>query len=485
MFSAWLLCTLVGFAQADSAVDPNKYFSFKKIYISQAADNVQGTFQPVVEKAYQEVFSKNLRFEIVKDEKDADATLRTEIEKKTTGIDIHLAVLVGSPAEAFAKHDTSVPSKASETDIRDACKQLLKTALLTIPFIGTVTGRDGNHLTFDIGSKHGFKKGDIVRISRVTEIKRHPLTNAIVEVQLIPVGTAVLEKVEDLIAFGQIENELAGVQIQRLHKITTIVDKPLETEKSTRIPGAGMREYSNAFGKGSDLGLLFVTGFIGSVSTQTSQSASSSNFAGSGIAPGVRLGTEIWLTRSLFANILYGTNFTSFTHKGTTGSAETKKTVDVSGTTTNFGINGGYRYYLTDAVSGPSISVELGYHSFKFSPAIDVNTLLGTKTYAGLNLSLGSAIPFSASKISFLFNFNILLFPDISEGGVQTGPTENADYSVSVIGFFLGGQYRFNQRVRLRVGVQFENYNAEFGKTANGVTNQKQIGFLPTLQYLF
>src|SRR5262249_441131 len=111
-------------------------------------------------------------------------------------------------------------SNGQETGV--AVKDLLKTALKRIPFYGTVTGRDGSELTFDIGSAHGLKKGDSIQISRVDQIKRHPLLKSIVDAQLVPVGTATIDQVEDTIAFGHVQNEIAGEAIRKWYKVTAI-----------------------------------------------------------------------------------------------------------------------------------------------------------------------------------------------------------------------------------------------------------------------
>jgi len=110
-------------------------------------------------------FDRNPRFELVSDAAKADTVVRTVLSKKTAGIDIDITLLLTGTGEVFTSEHDSVPASATGRDTGVKVKQLLKAALKRIPFYGTVTGRDGQELTFDIGASHGLRKNDVIQIS--------------------------------------------------------------------------------------------------------------------------------------------------------------------------------------------------------------------------------------------------------------------------------------------------------------------------------
>src|SRR5262245_24938533 len=85
LFLAFLLS-----ATAWADADPNQLMAFKKIYIHPVQDNLGGAFREPFEQAYKQVFDRNPRFELVNDANSADASIRTTVEKKTSGTDFEI-----------------------------------------------------------------------------------------------------------------------------------------------------------------------------------------------------------------------------------------------------------------------------------------------------------------------------------------------------------------------------------------------------------
>ena len=479
----FLTCIVLGSVAHATDVDPNKLLAFKKIYIEPIQDNVDGVFKAPVEQSYKQVFDHNPRFELTTDKSSADADIRTIIDKKTSGLDIEIDLILGQTGEVFSADKTTVPSNASGQDTGVAVKQLLKAALKRVPFYGTVTGRDGKELTFDIGSAQGVKEGDIIQISRIDNIKRHPLLKTIVDVQIVPVGSAAIDQVEDTIAFGHVYKEITGEQIQKYHKVTAIeghiqepaVDEPQKPQESNLVVEKDSDDDSDR----PHLGYVGLGVGLGGFSSSTSIGNGARTLSGSAFNLGMKLNGELWFTKNWFGDLTLGASTMSY------GQADTTTNINppgVAAKTYTFGIDGGYKFLPTGSIRGPQIAVKLGYYSFSWSVPVDSATLLTGKTYSGLNLGLGGVLPIMSPNTGALLNLNLLLFPSLNEDEPKTGP----DSSPSGVTFYFGGYYFLNPKLSLRGGIDVEIFSSDFGPdNSRASTSQKAISFIPSVQYYF
>lgn len=486
---AFLICIFAAATAlpvAFASSDPNQLLAFKRIYLEPVQDNVDGAFREPVLQSFKEVFDKNPRFELVESATDADSVIRTKLEKKTSGTDIEISLIVKPTDEVYSNDKSTIAADASGGETGDAVKALLKTVLKRIPFYGTVTGRDGSELTFDIGALHGLKKNDVIQVSRVDSIKRHPLLKSIVDVQLVPVGSAAIDEVEDTIAFGHVHDEIAGEKIQKLYKVTAIEGRLEEPAKPAPVQDSGSifdpaPEGTEAADDRPQLGWVGLGLFLGEFSSSSSTRNGLDNFSGSSFAPGVKVSSEIWITKRWFADIAFG--ITSFdytqTNQNSTAATSTNQTGS-SSSTTSFGLNAGYRYLPSGNLYGPQAFAKIGYYSFSWDVPSNASLLQSSKSYSSLNLGIGGSLPVLSETTGVMLNFNVLLFPSLTEGGFKTGSNPSA----SGVNFFVGGYHHFTPHIAVRAGLQFDIYSADFDDGA-GTTSQKSYGFVPSLLYYF
>lgn len=465
-------------------IDPNQLLAFKKIYVEPATDNVDGAFRAPVDQSYKEVFDRNPRFELVDSAAEADTVIKTVLTKKTTGVDIEITLIAKLSEESFSSDKTTIPPEASGSETGSAVKQLLKGALKRIPFYGTVTGRENKELTFDIGSAHGLHKGDLLQISRVDNIKRHPLLKTIVDAQLVPVGTAAVDEVEETMAFGHVHNEIVGQTIQKLHKVTAVEGRLVPEEASTADSDADQSSGESTITKGDEyqgphLGWFGLGLFLGEFSSSSSQRSGASSFSGSSFSPGAKVGGEVWITKRWFADMSLGMTTFSYAQRDERLESQPGKN-EASASTRAFGFNFGYRYLPTSDLNGPQAYFKLGYYNYTFDVMTIATDLQSSKSYSGLNLGVGGSLPIFAQGTGALLNFNLLLFPSIDEGSYATG----AGGSASGVNFFVGMYHFFSSNLALRAGLQFDVYSADFDEGASS-TGQRQFGFLPSLLYYF
>jgi hypothetical protein len=482
--AAWvaLICALSpkpAFADAD----PNQLLAFKKIYIEQIQDNVDGAFREPVEQTFHEVFDRNPRFELVKDQGSADTLLRTLIKKQTNSTEVEISLVTTGSGEIFTTEHTAVPSTSTGVEMGATIKALLKAALKRIPFYGTVTGRDGDQLTFDIGAAHGLKKGDVIQIARIDNIKRHPLLKSIVDVQLVPVGSAAVDEVEETIAFGHVSNEITGEKIQKYHKITAIEARAVEAQPLRPIYDeatiAARREQQAKEVDRPELGNVSLSILLGTFSGTSTLAATTSTFSGSAFCPGIKGSAELWLTKHWFVDTELGLTSMSYVQSDTslTQPDTTPGTVSAARI---LGFNAGYKYLADGSLYGPQAFLKLGYYSFVWHIADNPSIQQSAKSYSGLNLGVGGSVPIGSINSGLQVSANVLLFPSLTEESLKTGtPT-----SVTGANFYLGGYYYFTPKIAARAGLRFDTYSAEMDNGA-ATTSQKMFSFMPSILYYF
>lgn len=475
--------------------DLNKVLSFKKIYLEPATDNMKGVFRKTAEQALREVFDKNPRFELVDTQGQADGKIQVALEKKTSGIVVKLSMVLEPGEERFSSLTSTIPIDVQETDIRSAIKDLLKGSLRKIPFYGTITGRDKQQVVLDIGSMHGIKEGDIVQVERVDGIKRHPLLKTILDVRMAPVGTIEIDQVEDTIAFGKITTEAPGEKIQPLHKIASIQSRP-KKEKPVE------HKVSSRFNPEQDSPDKPKNGFLDLGIVVNSFSSSSSDgtytYSGTAIAPGARLGAEIWLTKAWFLDFNLQSSTMGYSHSAATTSSSSTTTTNTSSTsysssTFSMAGNVGYRFVFDSklyqdrtsyggSIYSPQVYLKAGYASFNWNTAVNTTERLSPKSYSGLNFGIGGTLPLRALNYGLLVDVDFMLFPTLTETGYFTGADGTG--SSSVVSAGIGGYYFLNNQVALRGKIIYDSYSTNFTDSGTS-TQQKQLGFLPSILYYF
>lgn len=472
---------------ARAADDPNLLLGFKKLYLSPPQDNLDGVFKAPIADSYKTVFEKNPRFELVGSPGEADSILRTQVEQKRNGTVLEITLAVLNPStkaeEIFTTEKTNLPNEVSEKALTVKARELLKVILKRIPFYGSVTGRDADLVTMDIGSIHGLKQGDVIQISRVDSFKKHPMLKSIVDVQMVPVGSVEIDVIEPTIAFGKIKEELTGEQVQRLYKVTAIEAKP--KDPLAKSDSESESEFSKEKKKTADFpkyGFISTGLFLGSLSAGASVNNGTFTTSGSGFHPGARVLAELWLSKNFFVDFTAAGGVASIKPKVEQGGALGPA---LSTNTLMFGADIGYRYFLTGSLFGPQAFLKAGYQSFSWKTPATSDFLMGSKSYKGLNIGFGGSMPLGGIRSGLLMNINFMLFASLTETGVMTAP-ESYDRSNTVVGFFAGGYYFILPRLAARAGLQIDVYATDFqGEAQSSSVSIKEIGVLPSLVYYF
>jgi hypothetical protein len=466
-------------------VDPNVELSFSKIYVTEPQDTVDGAFKDVTLQAIQEVFAVNPRFRRATEVEGADGVLAVEISKNGDEFLVRCKLILASSGEVFAMEEQSA-SGEDELSLRRKISLSVKTALSRIPFYGAVTGRDRDQITLDIGSYQGVGVGDTVQISRVDTIKRHPLLKQIIDVRLAPVGTALVEEVEEGLSFGRVVQELPGEKVLKYHKISGIQRAPKINEEGPLSVDGKNRDQSvdsylphvRASDENSKLAQYGYVSLDLRVDSFThSATRNGVTVSGGGFNPGFVLRGEAWFTSRIFADLSLGGSFMSYGIDSNSG--VTQKSLSTS--TRTVGFNVGYRFLFDQSIYGPQLAAKVGYSHYKWQVSTSANDFLTPRTYKGLNIGLMGTMPFGKKPYGAMLDVGMLLFPSLSESTEVIG----TDGSSTVARLYVGGYYYINPRLSFRAGLHFESYSTDFEGATTGSTTQKNIGFAPSVQYYF
>lgn len=509
-FVTALFCAVVfapNYARANSELD--RQFSLESIGYLRAYDNMDGLFADYVSQAYRDYFSGQTRF-VLQDLTQADAILsRSQIPfaQLIEDVDVLAQVARASRSETLLRtkivkegrlyrftidwiHAPKIDLIATETftleepqdgravglgDIQSALQGGLDRLIAKVPFQAMVTGRDNQSLTINLGAHLSLKKGDELVIGTLDEVKRHPLLKTIVEWKLTPVGHAIVEQVDDGIAFARVSDEEPTRRITRFQKVTQII--PYQEPKvvdgdSQRAEEAGLAESPPS------LGWISAQILGGYHDRSVGTSSGTTTLRGSGFVAGARAEGEIWFTKDFFADATFQYGF------GSLGQVDATTNTPTAGGAQTFSIfaykfNAGFAFLTTGDFFGPKAWVKLGYRNTSYIYPANATEVTAPIAFGAFFAGLGGQLPIRAG-FGIEANFEYGLF-NSSGGfsGLSTGTVNGSNQAE----LYLGATYRYSPRITFRAGLSVLGTGADFsGGTSLG---QKYLTFAPSIQYAF
>ena len=493
---------------APATEDPLKV---KKIFLFPSLDDLSGVLSPKLDEMLSQVFSRNPRFDLVRDPQvlralspdDAayakaatNATVHREAAK-VTGADTTVLLRtrnVGNETEMVlefrdARGDLlfsetgTVPSYSSMEARGNLIEKLFKAVLNKIPFEGTVTGRTASTLTLDLGSD-SVRNGDEVDIARVVSVQRHPLLRTIVGTDYVKIGRARITTSDRALSFAEITEENPGEIIKPGTKVlfshNTVVrraepvgEAPMRPRQPERADRRRERdpledrlegEFDRRKARYGQVGLNLQ---YGSLTHSETSSGAVTELSGGGF--GGNIDGELWVTREWIANAYYGFHNASLSGSGlTAGDTSWKK----------FEFSGGYRFFLDDLSKGAELTPAIGYQSQKFAVPTPAGTNVGGKSYNGIVLKLDGSLPFLPNQ-KLTGGFGFQPFAAFSDEGASIGSPDGGN----VVSFNLAWNYRFADSFWAKLGMQFETANGNYSNSNSASDKRFAIG--PGIYYSF
>lgn len=496
------------FNEARANTDLDRKYALESVGVLKAWDNVDGLFADYVASAYRDYFARQSRF-VLQDLSKGDnilttskipyykliqdpevlaqlarstrsqSIIRTKIRKEGSQyrFDIewlHSPDMEIMSREGFTLHEPRNGEGFGASELKAKLQTALDRAIRKVPFVATVTGRDNESVTVNVGSSGGIQPGDMLQIGTIAKVKRHPLLKEIVEWDLENTGRVRVEEVEDRLSFGKIVEEDRDHQIMRQQKVLSIAHTAPEPSIKTEVK----EEQANVLEEPPHLGWIDAGLSFGGFNRSYTAQDNSIGKDGGGFAFGIKTDGQLWFTRNWFAELGFNFAYFPYSQSNTLAGASTNSVSIGSGNLLGFRIDGGYTYHLTDDLFGPKGWLKLGYRSNAYSLPSSAADATAPITFHSLFVGLGGEVPIR-DGFGATLDFSIGVINGASEEGKLSGNTDSA----SDVSFSLGGYYRYTQRITFKATLDGQFNNADF--TSNRSLSQHVLSFVPAAVFFF
>jgi len=503
--------------QARATAELDRQFALETVGVLRAWDNVDGLFGDYVADAYNDWFADQSRFRIqdlgkadaiLKGSKTpynhliddaevlgqvarslkAETILRTKIYKEGARYRfvinwLHSPKMDQIAEEIFSLEESKdagkssgpdAPRMAGLGDVRGSVRQAMSRLVRKLPFVANVTGRDNSSITVNVGASSGLKKGDLLIIGTIDDVKRHPLLKSIVDWRMTRTGRAEVEDLEDSIAFARVGDEEEGRTVARFQKVLQIIPVQSAKQPETIIETNDDRR-ARELAETPRLGYVAGSVLLGRFSRQHGSTVAGNERTGGGFLFGAKAQGQLWLTREWFAELGLAYGLATYSQTNSVGANSPANAGGMN--LTQFKIAAGYTYFTTSDLFGPKGWVKMGFSSSSYSLLAAPSDFLGPMAFRGLFLGVGGELPIRGGWGAVL-SIDFGLLSSASQSGFNPGAVQSS----SDVGFFGGAFYRAAPRMTYRLGFDIDAHSADF--TTSSVTHRK-ISFGPSLLYYF
>jgi len=493
---------------------PDQALRVKKIFLFPSMDDVSGALAPKLDEKVAELFSKNTRFELIRDPQVVKALSPDESSyykaAVNQGVHKEAARVVGADTTVLLRMRNIGSNTQMTLELRDAkgsflyveegmipgnsglnarwalVEKLYKSMLGRLPFEGTVTGRTAGTLTVDLGSG-SLKQGEEIEIARIVMVQRHPLLGTVVGTDYVRTGRAKVTSIDRVLSFAEVTEENPGENITPGQKVlltrtalirraekepeTTYVEKALG-KPNAEVPKSAEDPLDESLKGDFDrpkprYGLVGGSLSYGSLSQMQTQGGVIGDFSGSGV--GGDINGELWITKNWILNGGYG--FQSANLKGESGQIGASSWRD-------FSMTAGYRIFPDSLAEGITLTGSFGYQTMTFDLPTNSTLNVGGKKYSGLVLRADAEIAF-LDRQTIGLGFGIQPFSSLTE----LGPSLGAPSGGSALSLHLGWNKQLVESIWLRLGIRYVVANASYENSSTASNKRFAIG--PGLYYLF
>jgi len=470
--SLLVLLSIVGPQTARATPELDRRYALETVGYIRSWDNVDGLFAEYVGAAYKEYFSHQTRFvlqdlskgdnvltkaktpykKLIEDVEvlgqlarsaHSESLIRTRIQKEGARYRFTLDWLHAPKMDRLATDEFVIDQPPGGkafglADLQGSLLASLDRLIKKLPFVGHVTGRDGNSVTINLGVASGIHRGDHVVISTLDEVKQHPLLKMIVDWRMSEVGKIEVEQVDEALSFCRVVEEDPSRKIARYQKVTAVHPAPPLSPKGEGLGGASETE-TDSDKEPPRLGWISGGPMLGLFTRQDSTASGSTGHEGSGLLLGGKAEGQLWFNPQWFAEAMFGYGFASYSQNdiGQSNSASAG-----SVTASSWRLALGYSYLISGSFFGPRGWAKLGYQSTSYTMAIDATNQTGPSSFKGVFLGVGGDLPIRANFgaiISLDFGLFISGSRKQFESTTASTATSTGGDGASAVSFFLGG----------------------------------------------
>lgn len=501
----WSLSFLLLSLQCDASAELDRSLRLNKMGVLKPADNVDGLFGDLVTERllkslqqesrflaidlrktsqtlsasktpYIKLIEENALLTQIAKSQNLDGIIRSKVIKEGPIYRFQIDFLYGKTAQILATETFQVKDpflaisdegKTGEgSDVfKDSVDESMKRLFQQLPFKGMITGRDNEAVTIDMGRASSLKKGDVLTIGSLEEIKEHPLLKKIMDWRFSSVGKIKITQVDETMAFGKIEEEEPGKSISRFQKVLQVIRAPepvLEDDSQKSELENRMRELHAA----PKVGFFSPQVLLGKYSREASTSSGTQGYTGSATQFGFKGESQIWLTSRWFADLSFAYSTGNYSQKDILTNTKTS-TSSVSSSRNEFKFGIGYFLPFSEEFLGPKAYVRLGYHTVTYRLPNLASEKLSPTSLNGLQFGLGGDLPFRG-RMGALMDLDFGPFDSGNESAQYYGTTSS---SMSAA-FRVGAYYWMERKLKLQLNIDYKSDSIDF---MNGATLSNRL----------
>jgi hypothetical protein len=491
LLSTALSLALLGFVAHPAVASPelDRQYALASIGILRAWDNVDGLFGDLVTKTFEEHLSTQTRF-VVNDLAKAipilqssklpyqktiedpeilaqiaktlrlDTYLRTKVYKEGPyyrfAIDwIRIDTAGGKPSIQLIGSDRVELDQPFRGDGEKTGTEMFRTALVgaldrliaKVPFKGSVTGRDQTSLTVNLGSSSGVGKGDTIVLATIDEVKFHPLLREIVDWRMTSTGKAVVDEVEEGMAFAHVEAEEFGRQILRFQKVVQVIPAPEKPKIETTI--TDQEERTRKASEPPRVGWVAPGGLVGTGGRDATGADSS------GFLYGFKAEAQAWMTSDFFGELRYAYGSAVYRQTNPTTGAVALENANL--TMSQIRLAGGWFYHVTPNFFGPKGWLKIGYQGTSYGLPYNAAARTTGVSFSGLFLGIGGDLPIRT-------DWGVILDADfgIFGNGTEDAGLNGTESGTTAVDFFAGGYVWLEPKMKFQFGFDYKAHSLGF-----------------------
>ncbi len=484
--------------RASASPENDRVYQLETVAWLGASDNMDGVFSEFVEEQFQRHFSGQTRFtpktlkgvaeilgksgtryrELIREPDllkkisrkfEVESLIRTQVFKEGETYRFLIEWIYGPRAEVITQHEFRYVDEHKETGLAGSSlpgqfQRALETLVSKLPFLGQVTGVEGDTLTASLGRNAGIKPGDLLVISTLQSVRRHPVLGTIEEWRWQAIGRARVEQVEESLCFAKVVETESNQNVIRNHKIREIVSAP---------PPQRVRESEEVFIARS--GWVAGNAGAGIYARETSDGTGGKTRGGSGLLGAFELDTQIWLNSRYLVQGSYETSLFKYAPTDlATGSAIG---TSVSGSHSRLRGALGASLLPMKSLFDPVAWIHAGYKSATHTLPT-TNDLTSKSSLDSVFVGVGGSFPVTPELLAQLdLDLGILRTADAADLGFGDASAS------SDLNFRLSGIYRINTHFFFRVMLNIASQSMDF--TAGQSLSQKTFSLSPSLMYYF
>ncbi len=353
-----------------------------------------------------------------------------------------------------------------DSDLPEALQKALDQLITKLPFLGQITGIEGDTITVNLGRAQGVSSHEILVLYSLQGVKRHPIEKTIEEWRWQPIGKAQIENVEDSISFAKVIETEPGQTVARFQKIKEILPAPVDPQKVAEIV---QKESPRLGWVAGNLG-------FGSYSRDVSASNGTVGRTGSGFATTFEVEGQLWLNSRWLTQASLSTAMTKYSPNDLTTGASTG--TSYSGSASQFRAAAGYAFFPAKTIFDPIGWVHAGLKSTSYSLPAQAADLTGNSSMTSIFVGVGGEIPMN-ERYSAQLGIDLGLIKMAS----QTSPSYGDVGSSADLMLSAGATYRYNDRIFLRLLLKVNSQSMDF--PAGESVSQKMFSLSPSVMYYF